>query len=287
MSAKHLEKRNKLLSKYRFSIYNDSSHYELFFIRTSGLGILISTAIIVMIIIASVTVLIAFTSLRELIPGYPDKQTSRTIVSNALKADSLEQVIARWELYLINIQRIMDDEAPIDFDAIFTASTDSLSVAARGVIARSREDSLLRREVQQQEQFTAFQRNSMQQIDGILFFTPVKGVISDGFNAAKNHFAVDIAAPMDATVSAILDGTVTFANWTEDTGFVIQIQHDNNLLSIYKHNSKLLKKIGERVKAGTPIALVGNTGSATTGAHLHFELWHNGTPIDPAKYIAF
>jgi len=287
MATKHQEKKSRLLSKYRFSIYNDSSHYELFVIRTTGLGILISTAIIVVGIIASVTVLIAFTSLRELIPGYPDKQTSRTIVSNALRADSLEQVITRWELHLTNIQRIMNDEVPIDFDTIFVTTTDSLSASAIGTVTRSREDSLLRKEVQQQEQFSALQRNSVQQIDGVLFFPPVKGVVSEGFNAAKNHFATDIAAPLDAMVSAVLDGTVIFAGWTDDTGFVIQIQHDNNLISIYKHNTKLLKKTGERVKAGTPIALVGNTGSITTGAHLHFELWHNGAAIDPAKYITF
>ncbi|MCL2727730.1 MAG: M23 family metallopeptidase [Bacteroidales bacterium] len=287
MATKHLEKRNRLLSKYRLSIYNDSSHYEIFVIRTSGLGILISTAIIVTIIIASVTVLIAFTSLRELIPGYPDKQTSRTIVSNALKADSLEQVITRWEVHLTNIQRIMNDEVPIDFESIIGDQADSLSTSVRGAIARSREDSLLRREVQQQEQFGTLQRNSVQQVDGVLFFSPVKGIVSDGFSIAKNHFAIDIAAPLDATVFAVLDGTVVFAGWTDDTGFVIQVQHDNNLISIYKHNAKLLRKTGERVKAGTPIALVGNTGSATTGAHLHFELWHNGTAVDPAKYITF
>ena len=287
MSTKHLEKKSRLLSKYRFSIYNDSSHYELFVIRTSGLGILISTLVIVMIIIASVTILIAFTPLRELIPGYPDKQTSRTIVSNALRADSLEQVIEKWDLYLTNMQRVLDDNAPIDFDSMFATPTDSLYASSKGASTRSKEDSLMRLEVRQQEQFNAFQRNSLQQIDGVLFFPPVKGVISDGFNASKSHFAIDIVAPPDATVFAVLDGTVTFAGWTEDTGHVIQVQHDNNLISIYKHNAKLLRKIGERVKAGTPIALVGNTGSVTSGAHLHFELWYNGTPVDPAKYIAF
>ena len=287
MATKHLEKKSRLRSKFRFSIYNDSSHYELFVVRTSGLGILISTIIIVMILIASVTVLIAFTSLRELIPGYPDKHTSRTIVSNALRADSLEQVIARWDLYLTNMQRIMDDKAPIDFEAIFTTPADSLYAHSTGTFTRSREDSLLRREVQQQEQYNAFYRNSLQQIDGTLFFPPVKGVVSDGFNAAKNHFAIDIAAPQDATVSAVLDGTIIFAGWTNDTGYVIQIQHDNNLISFYKHNAKLLKKVGERVKAGTPVALVGNSGTVSTGTHLHFELWHNGTPVDPAKYLAF
>jgi murein DD-endopeptidase MepM/ murein hydrolase activator NlpD len=287
MAQKHQEKKSRLLSKYRFSIYNDSSHYELFVIRISGLGILISTILIVMIIIASVTFLIAFTSLRELIPGYPDTQARRTILSNALRADSLEQVCARWDMHLSNIQRILNNEAPIDLEAIFTTPSDSLTVSPRGKLMRSREDSLMRQDVQQQERFNTAYRSSLKQIDGILFFPPVKGVVSDGFNAATKHFAVDIAAPQNSVVNTVLDGSVTFAGWTDDTGFVIQVQHDNNLISIYKHNVKLLKKVSDRVKAGDAIALVGNSGTITTGAHLHFELWHNGTPIDPAKYIAF
>ena len=287
MAAKYQEKRSRLLSKYRFSIYNDSSHYELFVVRTSGLGILISTILTVMIIITSVTILIAFTSLKELIPGYPDTETRRKIVSTALRADSLEQVMTRWDGYLSNIQRIMDNEKPIDIEAVFSLPADSLSTSSNARLTRSRQDSLLRKEVQQQEQFSALQRNPLQQLDGVLFFPPVKGVVSDGFSAAKKHFAIDIAAPQNSVVHTVLNGTVIFSQWTDDTGFVIQIQHDNNLISVYKHNVKLLKQTGDRVKAGDAIALVGNSGSITTGTHLHFELWHNGSPIDPAKYITF
>jgi len=287
MATKHQEKKSRLLSKYRFSIYNDSSHYELFVIRITGLGILISTILIVVLIIASVTFLIAFTSLRELIPGYPDAQTHRMIVSNALRADSLEQVITRWDQYLTNMQRILDNEKPIDLDALFITPPDSLNTSSKSRSTRSREDSIVRQEVKRQEQLNVSQRNSLQQIDGVLFFPPVKGVVSDGFNTAIKHFAIDIAAPQNTAVHAVLDGTVTFASWTDDTGFVVQVQHDNNLISIYKHNARLLKNVGERVKAGDAIAWVGNSGSITTGTHLHFELWQNGTPVDPAKYIAF
>ena len=287
MAVKHQDKKSKLLSKYRFSIYNDSSHYELFVVRITGLGILISTLLTVVVIIISVTMLIAFTSLRELIPGYPDTQTRRKIVSTALKADSLEQVMTRWDWYLSNIQRILGNETPIDLDAIFTASTDSLTPSSRTKLVPSREDSLLRREVQQQEQFGVLQRNPLQQLEGVLFFTPVQGVISDKYNVATKHYAIDISAPQNSVVHSVLDGTVAFAQWTDDTGFVILIQHYNNLISVYKHNQKLLKQAGERVKAGDAIALVGNLGTITTGTHLHFELWHNGAPIDPAKYITF
>ena len=287
MVAKHQDKKSKLLSKYRFSIYNDSSHYELFVVRVTGLGLLITTLVTIMVIVTSVTFIIAFTSLRELIPGYPDTQTRRQIVSTALKADSLEQVITRWDWYLSNMQRILDNEIPIDLESIFITPSDSLIPTPKSRLTSSREDSLLRREVQQLEQFNILNRNPLQQLEGILFFTPVKGIVSDEFNAAKKHFAIDIAAPQNAAVHSVLDGTVIFGQWTDDTGYVIQIQHINNLISIYKHNVKLLKKIGDRVKAGDAVALVGNSGSMTTGSHLHFELWHNGFPVDPAKYITF
>ncbi|MDR2586433.1 MAG: M23 family metallopeptidase [Prevotellaceae bacterium] len=287
MPTKYQEKKSGLRSKYRLSICKDASHYELFVVRLSGLGMLISSILFIIIIMASVTFLIAFTSLREMIPGYPDTQTRRNIVSTALKADSLERVISRWDWYLSNVHRILNQEMPTDLDALFVAPTDSLGMIPSGRSVPSKEDSLLRVEVKEQEQFAISERTPSQHIDGTLFFSPVKGVVSDGFNVAKNHFAIDIAAPKNSVVNAVLDGTIIFSGWTDDTGFVIQVQHTNNLISFYKHNEKLLKTTGERVKAGDAIALVGNTGSITTGTHLHFELWHNGSPVDPTKYIAF
>ncbi|MCL2501541.1 MAG: M23 family metallopeptidase [Bacteroidales bacterium] len=278
--------RSRLRSRYRFSIFNDTSHSELFVFRTSGLGALLSAILVVIVIISSVIVLISFTSLRELIPGYPDAQTQRIIVANALKADSLDRVMTQWEWQLSNIQRVLNNEAPIDLDVLFAAPSDSLDAPSRSRLGRSREDSLLRQDIVQQERFsTSVSRGSLQSLDGMLFFPPVKGIVSDNFNPATKHFAIDIAAAENAVVSAVLDGTVVLAEWTDNTGFVIQIQHDNNLISIYKHNAKLLRKSGDRVKAGDPIAFVGNSGSLSTGTHLHFELWHNGIPIDPAKYI--
>ncbi|MEZ7954822.1 MAG: M23 family metallopeptidase, partial [Bacteroidales bacterium] len=152
----------------------------------------------------------------------------------------------------------------------------------------SKEDSLLRLEVMKQEQFNVGSpSNRVNQIEGLHFFPPVKGIVSDGFNLATNHPYIDIAAPANSVVSAVLDGTVIMATWTDETGFTIQIQHSNDLISIYKHNSKLLKRTGDKVKAGTAISLVGSTGTLTTGAHLHFELWYKGVAVDPAKYINF
>lgn len=282
------EKRNRLRTKFRFAIFNDTSHEEIFVLRANGLMMLVSIAMAVILLIGSVTLLISFTPLREFIPGYPNAQTRRAIVQNALKADSLEQAIKVWDFHLNNIQRIVSGEEPLtpgNLDAGLLAGD---STANEFPVTYSGSDSLLREEVIRQEQLSMNSSNrKIEQIEGLHFFPPVKGVISERYNAAINHPFVDIAAPENSPVSAVLDGTVVFAAWTEETGYTIQIQHDNDIISIYKHNSKILKKSGERVKAGTAIALLGSTGTLSSGNHLHFELWHKGVPVDPEKYIKF
>jgi murein DD-endopeptidase MepM/ murein hydrolase activator NlpD len=283
------EKRNRLRSKFRFSVFNDTSHEEIFVFRANGLMTLVSVSLAVILIIGSVTLLISFTPLREFIPGYPNAQTRRAIVQNALKADSLEQAIKMWDFHLNNIQRIVTGQEPLNLENLTPESLSADSELTPNLTARvSKEDSLLREEVLRQEQFNLGGGNrKIEQIEGLHFFPPVKGIISNGFNLATNHPFIDIAAQENSVVSAVLDGTVIMSAWTEETGYTIQIQHENDLISIYKHNSKLLKKSGEKVKAGTAISLVGNTGTLSSGVHLHFELWHKGVPIDPVKYIKF
>lgn len=289
MARVRKERRNRLRSKFRFSIFNDTSHEELFVFRANGLMMLVSLALAVIFIIGSVTLLISFTPLREFIPGYPNAQTRRAIVQNALKADSLEHTIRMWDFHLNNIQRIVSGQEPLQPENLMASSSPGdTSVKVSFSQSISKEDSLLREEVLRQEKFNLGSSNRrIEQIEGLHFFPPVKGVISNGYNMATNHPFIDIAAPANSVVSAVLDGTVVFAAWTEETGFTIQIQHESDLISIYKHNSKLLKKSGDKVSAGMAIGLVGNTGTLSSGYHLHFELWHKGAPVDPTKYIKF
>ena len=279
-------KQTRLRNKFRFSIFNDTSHEELFVFRANGLMMLLSIILAVIFIIVSVTFLISYTPIRELIPGYPSAQTRRAIVQNAIKLDSLERTVKLWDFQLNNIQRIVTGQQPLELENIEVKSDTSKSAEINTKLSKN--DSLLRLEVMKQEQFNlGGEKNRVNQIEGLHFFPPVKGIVSDGFNLATSHPYVDIAATENSVVSAVLDGTVIMANWTDETGFTIQIQHSNDLISIYKHNSKLLKRIGDKVNAGTAIALVGNTGSLSTGYHLHFELWHKGVAIDPTKYINF
>ena len=275
-------------SKLRFFIYNDTSHEEVFSFRSSRGMALLGLLLSIILIIGLVTVLISFTPLKQLIPGYPSPQMRITMVDNAIKIDSLERIVRTWEFQLDNIHRVISGLEPISLEDISSlAQSDSTLISNLGG-QLSREDSLLRATVIQQEQFNIRESTrTIEHLEGLHMFTPVKGVVSNGYNPAANHPYIDIAAPANSVVSSILDGTVTIASYVQETGYTIHIQHENNLISVYKHNAKLLKETGDRVSAGTAIALVGNSGSLSYGNHLHFELWHKGVAIDPEKYIKF
>lgn len=273
--------------RYRFSIFNDTTHEEIFSVRAYGVLSIATLAIAVILLIGSVTVLISFTSLRELIPGYPSAQSRHELVENAIKIDSLQNEINMWRIQLVNIQRIATGEKPLHLDSLLNlqGSKDTIT-GDNGLYAK--DDSLLRATVLQEEQFNLTEKHhNIEQIEGLHFFPPLKGVITEEYNIAIEHPYLDIAAAENSPVYSVLDGTVIYAGWDDESGYVIQVQHENNLISIYKHNSKLLKKTRDKVTAGTPISLVGNTGTLSTAPHLHFELWHKGEPINPAQYIKF
>ena len=279
------KKENKV-KDFRVSVVDDASHRQIWerkFTRGSFIAAIISTLVILALIAYC---LLAFTPLRTTIPGYPNAQTKRDAIQNALKIDSLENIISRWELYSINLGRIVDGEEPYRIDSTILASQEGrLSGLEEEYLAGK--DSLLRQTVMQEEQFSISGGEGRQlTIEGMNFFTPLSGVVSQGFDPVLHPY-IDITAPAGSVVLSILDGTVIFAGWNDESGYTIQIQHANDIVSIYKHNQKLLKKTGDKVSAGASIALVGNTGSLTTGDHLHFELWYKGDAVDPTKYISF
>jgi murein DD-endopeptidase MepM/ murein hydrolase activator NlpD len=155
---------------------------------------------------------------------------------------------------------------------------------------RSSNDSLLRQQVEAEEQFrlSALEDNQVSKnLYDLHFFTPVNGIVTRSFNPGEGHFGIDLVAEPNEVVKAALDGTVTMSTWTLETGYVIQVQHDFELITVYKHNATLFKSVGQKVMAGDAIAIVGNSGELTTGPHLHFELWHDRVPLNPAEYIAF
>ncbi len=288
--AKTRNKKNgflrKLMQKYRLVVLNEESYEEVGFIRLSRLNILGIVGFLTVLLISLVYLAIAYTPVRELIPGYPDAMMSHHIRQNAMKLDSLQRELAMRDQYFMNINRIINGDRPEDF----LNDTTSVQRPDEIVFARSANDSVLRQQVEAEEQFRlsiSEQSADSYELHDIHFFTPVEGIITNPFNPQENHFGIDLVAGPNEVVKAALDGTVTMATWTLETGYVIQIQHANNMMSVYKHNAELFKSVGLKVSAGDVIAVIGNSGELTTGPHLHFELWHNGVPLNPTDYIVF
>ena len=275
---------NKKIRKYRAALTDAVSHerlWSLVFTRPAFLTAVISSAVLLLLLFF---LLVAFTPLKTFIPGYPDAQTRRQAVQNALRIDSLETQILQWELYTENLRKVVAGEEPLLLDSLILRRQAAGRDEDPAFLAQR--DSLLRVRVAEAERFEVSGPRRELPIEALSFYTPLKGVVSSGFDLTLHPY-VDITAPTGTTVMAVLDGTVVFSGWDEADGYTLAIQHKGDLLSVYKHNERLLKKAGDTVKAGTPVALVGRSGSLTKGDHLRLELWYEGAPVDPAAYISF
>ena len=289
MMAKKVKKRGelrkKLLHKYRLVILNESTFEEKISFKLSRLNVFVSSTLLIIGLIAFTILLIAFTPLREYIPGYSSTKLKKQATELTYETDSLVRELSNTNSYLENIRKVLKGDIEnnqINRDSLrkrfkLDPSTIDLSPI--------KQDSLLRAEVALEDKYNLFERTTNN--TSISLFPPISGTLSQSFNLEKKHFAVDIVAPRGTPVKATSDGVVVFAEWTADTGHVIILKHDNGILSAYKHNGVLNKGQGDTVRTGEVIAEVGNTGELTTGAHLHFELWQNGTPINPLNFVDF
>ena len=290
VSEKRVKRRkillNKLKHKYRLVFFNDNTFEEVWHFRLSLLNVLSVTGTVSLFLITIVTVLIAFTPLREFIPGYPNEDMRRTIVINSMRLDSLEKQIRMRDQYFANLNNLISGKEQIKYETPQDTSKTYKNIN----FTKSIHDSLLRQRIEEEEQFNfsvSVNNKVENSISEMHFFPPVKGIITNNYDAKESHFGIDIVGSPNEVVKATLDGTVIMATWTLETGNIIQIQHQNNIVSVYKHNANLLKKVGNQVKAGDAIAIIGNSGELSTGPHLHFELWYNGKPINPVEYIIF
>ncbi len=278
------QNRERKVTNFRLELSDHSSHKQLWSLRFTRLTAISALVTAIIVIIVLFFLLFAYTPLHHTIPGYPSQKTRKEAIQNAIRVDSLEKIITRWELYSENVRRVIDGKTPLNIDSLIHAANNPTPLSKEEL---ARQDSILRMQVLAEEQFELSNKaQRVLQIEGIHFFTPLKGVISQGYDNIIHPY-IDITAPENTVVNAVLDGTIIFDGWTEEAGYTIQIQHSGDIVTIYKHNSKLLKKTGDKVSAGTPIALVGGTGSLSTGEHLHFELWYKGEAVDPTKYISF
>ena len=276
----------KLIHKYRMVLLNEDTFEEVGYMRLTQLNLIAVVGGILILLVAIVYTLIAYTSIREFIPGYPDAAMRQSIRQNAMKLDSLEYEQAIRDQYFDNLKRIITGEMPENYMNDTTGVVNQQEIT----FLRSTNDSLLRQQVEAEEQFRLSVLDGEQvhrNLYELHFFTPVNGIITRSFNPMEGHYGIDLVAEPNEVVKAALDGTVIMSTWTLETGYVIQVQHDYELLSVYKHNATLFKSVGQKVVAGDAIAIVGNSGELTTGPHLHFELWRDRVPLNPVDYIVF
>ena len=275
----------KLLHKYRMVVLNEDTFEERFSFRLTRLNVFVAVGLSAIFLIAITTIFIAFTPLREYIPGYSSPKLKERAAELAFRSDSLQNVIRMNDQYLASIKSALMGEFDVEHLNRDSILSETISNVEFEEINPSKADSLLREEVAQEDKYNILP-TATDNIDFSLF-PPVKGTISEAYNVKDKHYAVDVVVPRNAPVKSVADGRVILAEWTAETGYVIIIEHSYGLLSAYKHNGSLTKSQGEMVRAGEVIATAGNTGEFSTGPHLHFELWNEGNPVDPSEFIDF
>jgi len=279
----------RLARKYRFVVLNEETFEERYSLKFKPLQAFTWAGLAVISLIALTTLLIAFTPLREYIPGYSGNiGMRRKLMLLHEKVDSLEKNAVAKDLLVENIRRVINgDSLPENVNA----RTGKKVSAETEKLQAGKEEKAFRDEVEKADKYNISQQGKgstrMNAISSYYFFSPLKGKVTTAFNASRKHFGIDVVAPKNEAVKATLSGTVIFAGWTTETGYVIQLQHENNLVSVYKHNAVLLKKEGDQVKAGEAIAITGNSGELSSNPHLHFELWLDGQAIDPQDFMVF
>ncbi|RNC88158.1 MAG: M23 family metallopeptidase [Winogradskyella sp.] len=278
------EFKKKLLHKYRLVVLNEDTFEERYAIKLNRLNVFVLTALSAILLIGFTTILIAYTPLREYIPGYSSTALKKKATTLTYKADSLQQQLLINDRYYASIRKVLTgDVAEVNFNR------DSIIEVAQNEdiedVFPNKQDSLLREKADKEDKYNLF--DSETEGSSFVLFPPLSGTISEGYNLEEKHYAVDVVVPENTPVKATTDGTVIFSEWTVSTGYVVILEHPNELISIYKHNASITKKQGDLVKAGEVIAMSGNTGDLSTGPHLHFELWSKGYPINPTNFIDF
>ena len=282
----------KLNRKYDFLMSHDESGRPMLNFKLNLLNLILAIIGMALLLIVITTFIIAFTPLREYIPGYTDTNLNREVYELNLRADSLRREMKKKDVYFENLKKVVEG---YDFAADSALASVSIyeplpaGVTDTITLKKSVQDSILRAEYEAQNQYNLFGKDylSTTKPNSLVknFYVPLTGKVMNAFNPDKGHFGVDIASEGDKIINATLDGTVVFSSWSINNGYCIGIQHEDSYFSVYKHNATLLKKEGEYVKAGEAIAILGKSGEAEAFEHLHFELWHNGLALDPVEYM--
>ena len=274
---------SKLFHKYRFVIMKDSSFEEKLSVKLTRINVIAFLATLVFLCFFSTMLLIAYTPLSEYVPGKSSIEVQKSLIELNIKSDSLEAILVNRGIYIENINKIINGEELVTPENYAEITNTQIPIS----FEKSKEDSLFRVKVEAEDKSSIYKKDKPNNTTTLMFFTPLTGLISDGYNNKTKHFGIDLVAKEKSRISSVLEGTVIISHWAYETGYVIGVQHKNDYLSFYKHNSVLLKSVGDYVTAGDHIAVIGNSGELSSGPHLHFELWHKGVPVNPENYISF
>ena len=286
MKSKQGDKKSfisKLLTKYRLVLLNDSTYEEKTSFKISRLNVFSALFALMFIIVLITSGILFFTPIREYIPGYSSTSLQKQANLLSYKTDSLRQIVFLNDQYINSLKKVLTgDLETIEYKPDSVVYKDAMDIQ---IIEKSKEDSILRQLVDSEDKYNLANINKDK--DFYLLTSPISGAVSQNYSIADDHLAIDISVDIGTPVKAVSNGRVILSEWTTQTGYVLIIDHGNDLISVYKHNSKLLKSQGEIVKQGEIIALSGNSGVLTSGPHLHFELWSEGFSIDPNTLINF
>lgn len=283
MTKKKKSLKKHLFNKSRIVLLNENTFEETFSLRLNLMNVFVTITLVSIFMLTLTTYIIAFTSLREYIPGYSSPKLNQQVVDLTLKSDSLQNSLNYNQAYINSIRQVLLGEVKaevINKDSIIAAEIAKISEKD---FIPSKADSLLREQVATEDKYNLFEK--AEQKVSLVLFAPAKGHITNGFNPKEKHYAIDIALPLGTPVKSVANGTVLFSDWTPDNGNVIIISHPEAMMSVYKHCETITKSEGDIVKTGEVIATAGSSGKHSTGVHLHFELWKNGRPIDPTNFI--
>lgn len=284
-SAKRPVNKKNPQQKYKIVVSNDETFKEIISLKTNNFQLFLFALLYTILVVIFSTTIIFFTQVREYVPGYPSTDLLISAAKITVKADSLERELALNAQFFSAIESVLKGDSNETAQRLEQDTSIKNDLKEIEIIATIPQDSILRAYVDNQDRFN-LTRNQLL-IDSKRYYSPVRGVITDGFDIEKNHFAVDVSVDIGTPVKALLAGTVLFSEWSIETGHVILLDHGENLISVYKHNSKILKSQNDTVKAGEVIAFSGEEGALSSGPHLHFEIWKNGLPIDPETILSF
>tara|TARA_B100001093_G_scaffold450365_1_gene457127 strand:+ start:6304 stop:7170 length:867 start_codon:yes stop_codon:yes gene_type:complete len=284
-SAKRRINKKNSQQKYKVVVSNDETFEEIMSLKTNNFQLFLFALLYTILVVIFSTTIIFFTQVREYVPGYPSTDLLVSAAKITVKADSLERELALNAQFFSAIESVLKGDSNETAQRLEQDNSIKNDLKAAEIVATIPQDSILRAYVENQDRFN-LTRNQLL-IDSKRYYSPVKGVVTDGFDIQKNHFAVDVSVDIGTPVKALLAGTVLFSEWSIETGHVILLDHGENLISVYKHNSKILKSQNDTVQAGEVIAFSGEEGALSSGPHLHFEIWRNGLPIDPETILSF